>query len=57
MPSYTRKNKITDIEHPMSSSLLGRDILGINPEVPAINKTIMDLQDEDISTDYTRKIK
>lgn len=57
MSTFRKKNKENDIEHPMSSTLLGRDILGINPNNPALNKTTIDLQDEKLSTDYTRRIK
>ncbi|ACL74924.1 hypothetical protein [Ruminiclostridium cellulolyticum] len=57
MSTFRKKHKENDIEHPMSSTLLGRDILGINPNNPALNKTTIDLQDEKLSTDYTCRVK
>ena len=57
MSFIRNKSSVNDVETPMSSTLLGRDILGINPNNPALNKTTMDLQDEKLSTDYTSKIK
>lgn len=57
MSFIRNKSSVNDVENPMSSTLLGRDILGINPNNPALNKTTMDLQDEKLSTDYTNKIK
>lgn len=57
MPPYKKTNKVNDIEKPLSSNILGRDILGINPNIPAINKTDIDLQDETLSMDFTKKMK
>ncbi len=57
MSFFRNKNSENDIETPISSTLLGRDILGVNPNNPALNKTTIDLQDEKLSTDYTSKIK
>ncbi len=57
MSFLKNKNSIKDVEAPISSSLLGRDILGINPNNPALSKTSIDLQDEKLSTDYTSRIK
>ena len=57
MVPYSKHKKVNDIEHPIASNILGRDILGINANVPAINKTSIDIQDEELSTDFTSKIK
>ena len=57
MSFFRNKNSENDIETPISSTLLGRDILGVNPNNPALNKTTIDLQDEKLSTDYTSRIK
>ncbi len=57
MPPYKKTNKVNDIERPLSTNILGRDILGINPNISAINKTDLELQDEALSMDFTKKIK
>ncbi|MDF2984597.1 MAG: hypothetical protein K0R50_107 [Eubacterium sp.] len=57
MSPYKKTNKVSDIEKPISSNMLGRDILGINPNISAVNKTSTDIQDEELSMDYMRKIK
>ncbi|EPR13965.1 hypothetical protein [Ruminiclostridium papyrosolvens] len=57
MSFFKNKNGVNDIETPISSTLLGRDILGVNPNNPVLNKTTIDLQDEKLSTDYTSRIK
>ncbi|AEY65797.1 hypothetical protein [Clostridium sp. BNL1100] len=57
MSFFRNKTVVNDIEAPISSTLLGRDILGVNPNDPALNKTTIDLQDEKLSTDYTSRIK
>ncbi len=57
MTPYSRGNKVNDIERPISSNIHGRDILGINAHIPIISKTSIDLEDEELSTEYIRKIK
>jgi len=57
MPPYKKTHKVNDIERPISSTILGRDILGVNPNVQAINKTVIDQNDEELNMDYIRKIK
>lgn len=57
MSPYNRKNRVTDIERPIASNILGRDVLGINANVPAISKTDINIQDDDQSIEYTTKIK
>lgn len=57
MSPYKKTNKVKDIERPISSTILGRDILGINPNIQAINKTDLDQYDETLNTDSMRKIK
>ncbi|WP_173585618.1 hypothetical protein [Ruminiclostridium josui] len=57
MNFFRNKNVVNDIEAPIASTILGRDILGVNPNNPALNKTSIDLQDEKLSTDYTSRIK
>lgn len=57
MAPYNRQRKVNDIERPIASNILGRDILGINASIPAISKTTMDVQDEELSMDFTNKIK
>lgn len=57
MSPYTQKNKIKDVEHPTSSSILGRDILGVNANNPFLSKSTIDLQDEELNTDYSRNTK
>ncbi len=57
MSPYKKSNKVNDIERPLSSNILGRDILGINPNISAINKTDLDLQDEALNMDFMKKIK
>jgi hypothetical protein len=57
MSPYSRKNKVSDIESPMSSNILGRDILGINMNVPSMRKTSIDLQDEENNPDFINKVK
>ncbi len=57
MSPYKKTNKVKDIEHPMATSIHSRDILGVNANIPAMNKTNTDLQDYEADIDYTRKIK
>lgn len=57
MPPYKKTNRVTDIEHPIASNIHGRDILGINANIPAISKTNIDLQNDKSAMDYTDKIK
>ena len=57
MSPYKKTNKVNDIERPISSTILGRDILGINPNIQAINKTDIDQYDEALNMDSMRKIK
>ncbi len=57
MTQFKKTSKVNDIEKPISSNLLGRDILGINPNVAAINKTGLDIEVEALSNDFMRKIK
>lgn len=57
MTPYSKGNKVNDIERPISSNILGRDILGINANIPSMNKTSIDIQDEEISTEYITKVK
>ncbi len=57
MSPYKKSNKVNDIEKPLSSNIFGRDILGINPNISAINKTDLDLQDEALNMDFMKKIK
>lgn len=57
MAPYSKHKKVNDVEHPMTSNILGRDILGINANIPAINKTSIDTQDEELSMDFNSKIK
>lgn len=57
MPPYKKTVKVTDIERPISSNIFGRDIIGTNPNVSAINKTNIDLQDEVFNMEYVIKNK
>lgn len=57
MPPYNKKCKINDIERPISSNIDGRDILGINANVPAISRTSIDTQDDEFSIEYINKVK
>ncbi len=57
MAPYKKTIKVTDIERPISSNIFGRDILGINPNVSAINKTDIDLHDEAFNIEFLRKTK
>ncbi len=57
MSPYKKTNKVSDIERPMSSNILGRDILGVNPNIQAINKTDIDQYNEALDMDSMRKIK
>lgn len=57
MAPYSRKNKVTDIERPISSNILGRDVLGVNANVTPMNKTSIDVQDEDHSLEFISKVK
>lgn len=57
MAPYNKKNKVSDIEQPIASNIHGRDILGINMNVSAMNKTSNDLQDDELNIEYIRKIK
>jgi hypothetical protein len=57
MAPYNKSNKVNDIERPISSNILGRDIFGTNANVPAMSKTSIDLQDDEMSIEYISKIK
>ncbi len=57
MPHYSRKNKVNDIEKPITTIILGRDIYGINANIPSMSKTSIDLQDEEQSLEFINKIK
>ncbi|PYG87027.1 hypothetical protein LY28_02409 [Ruminiclostridium sufflavum DSM 19573] len=57
MPPYNRKHKVSDIEKPISTNILGRDIFGVNTNIPAIRKTSIDLQDEEQNLEFINKIK
>jgi len=57
MAPYNKTNKVNDIESPLSSNILGRDIFGMNANVPAMSKTSIDLQDEHHSIEIISKIK
>lgn len=57
MAPYNKSKKLSDIERPISTNILGRDVLGINASIPVLSKTTSDLQDEELSIDYTNKMK
>lgn len=57
MVPYNKSNKVNDIESPLASIILGRDILGINANIPSMSKTTIDIQDEELNTEYINKIK
>jgi hypothetical protein len=57
MAPYNKSKKVNDIESPLSSNLFGRDILGINANIPSMSKTSIDIQDEELNTEYINKIK
>ncbi|HEY5586259.1 MAG TPA: hypothetical protein VIK78_17425 [Ruminiclostridium sp.] len=57
MTPYNNKNKVNDIERPISSNILGRDIFGINANVPSMSKTSIDIQDEEQSIEFISKMK
>lgn len=57
MAPYNRSKKFKDLERPISTNILGRDILGINANIPALSKTTADLQDEELNIEYSNKIK
>ncbi|MHB8064987.1 MAG: hypothetical protein ACYDG2_20590 [Ruminiclostridium sp.] len=57
MTPYNKSKKVNDIESPLASNLFGRDILGINANVPSISKTSIDIQDEELNLEYINKIK
>jgi len=57
MAPYSKRNKVNDIESPLASNILGRDILGMNANVPSMSKTSIDIQDEELCTEYINKIK
>lgn len=57
MAPYNRKRKVNDIENPLSSNIHGRDILGINANVPALSRTDADIQDESLNPDFISKLK
>lgn len=57
MTPYSKGNKVNDIEKPISSIILGRDILGINANIPSMSKTSIDIQDEELNIEYINKVK
>lgn len=57
MAPYSKANKVNDIERPISSNILGRDILGINANIPSMSKTSIDIQDEELGTEFITKVK
>jgi len=57
MSPYNKGKKVNDIESPLASNILGRDILGINANVPSMSKTSIDLQDEEFNIEYINRIK
>jgi hypothetical protein len=57
MAPYNKNKKLNDVERPISTNILGRDVLGINASIPVLSKTTSDLQDAELSIDYTNKIK
>lgn len=57
MSPYNKKNKVNDIERPISSNILGRDIFGTNANIPSMSKTSIDIQDDEQRTEYISKIK
>jgi len=57
MAPYNKNKKVNDIESPLASNFLGRDILGINANVPSMSKTSIDIQDEELNLEYINKIK
>jgi len=57
MTPYSKSKKLKDVERPMSTNILGRDILGINANVPVLSKTTGDQQDEELSIEFINKIK
>ncbi len=52
-----KSTKVNDIEKPISTNILGRDILGINANIPSMSKTSIDLQDEELSLEFINKVK
>lgn len=57
MAPYNKRLKVNDIERPVASNIHGRDILGINANVPSMSKTSIDMQDEEQSIEFINKIK
>ena len=57
MSLYNKKGKVSDIERPISSNIHGRDILGVNPGITAMNKSNIDIEDERTTLDFTSRIK
>ena len=57
MTPYNKSNKVNDIERLISSNIHGRDILGVNANVPSMSKTSIDMQDEEQSIEFISKIK
>lgn len=57
MPPYSKNKKVNDIEKPISTNILGRDIFGINANIPSMSKTSIDLQDEEQSLEFINKVK
>lgn len=55
---HNRKStKVNDIEKPISTNILGRDIFGINANIASMSKTSIDLQDEELSLEFINKVK
>jgi len=57
MAPYNKSKKVKDIESPLACNVLGRDILGINANVPFMSKSSIDIQDEELNLEYINKIK
>lgn len=57
MSPFNRSNKVNDIERPISTNIFGRDIFGINANIPSMSKTSIDLQDDEQSLEFQNKIK
>ena len=57
MQPNRKSYKVNDIEKPISTNILGRDIFGINANIPSMSKTSIDLQDEEQSLEFINKVK
>lgn len=57
MHPYNKSNKVSDIEHPTASNIYGRDILGLNINLPNIIKIPLNYETDKPDIEFLNKRK